>query len=82
MQSYAKNPHRATPDRCDAAHPLHATALDPRVEAFAELLRSVDARDWRAGQAATRQLRALGYSVCLTRPAPETPPPSEKGGRR
>jgi hypothetical protein len=41
---------------------------DPRLEAFAELVASVDRRDWKAGQIATKRLRSLGYSVCLVTP--------------
>ncbi len=36
---------------------------DPRVRAFLNLLRAADERDTKAGIAATRELRALGYSV-------------------
>lgn len=45
-----------------------AGPIDVRLRAFADLLRSVDRRDWRAGQVATRELRGLGFSVCLTKP--------------
>jgi uncharacterized protein YPO0396 len=45
--------------------------VDPRAAAFAELIRAVDRADWRAGQLATRKLKALGFSVCLLKPLPE-----------
>jgi hypothetical protein len=41
---------------------------DPRLAAFADFVDAHDAHDWRAGQVATRRLRALGYSVCLLAP--------------
>ena len=46
---------------------------DPRLEAFASWLLSLEACDWRGGLQATRELRALGVFVCLcptTKPAP------------
>jgi hypothetical protein len=49
------NKHRATPD--------------PRAEAFSEWLASLDRRDWKAGLLATRKLRGMGLSVCLTNPS-------------
>jgi hypothetical protein len=41
---------------------------DPRLEAFTQLLAAVDRRSWPDGQAATRRLRKLGFSVCLIKP--------------
>ncbi len=59
----------------NAVPPDHAPSLpDPRAQAFAEFLESVDHRDWRAGQLATRRLRALGLAVCLV-----TPPGDRRG---
>lgn len=54
--------HAVTPDR-DIALP------DPRLEAFRTLLDAVDRHDWKAGQLATRRLRAIGYSVVIIRPS-------------
>lgn len=51
-----------------------AQTPDPRAQAFAEFLESVNRRDWRAGQLATRRLRALGLAVCLV-----TPPGDRRG---
>jgi hypothetical protein len=41
---------------------------DPRLGAFADFVAAFDARDLKAGQLATRKLRALGISVCLIAP--------------
>jgi hypothetical protein len=56
----------------DAARPS-SDPPDPRLKAFSDLVRSVDRDDWKAGQLATRELRALGFSVCLIKP------PGERG---
>ena len=45
---------------------------DPRVVAFRGFLAAIDAADWKAGLRSTRELRALGLSVCLTRPTGST----------
>ena len=45
-----------------------AIIADPRVLAFAELVEAADRGEWRAGLLASRRLRSMGYSVCLTRP--------------
>jgi hypothetical protein len=42
------------------------SSADPRIVAFARLVSAIDASDPRAGIAATRELRRLGLSVCLT----------------
>lgn len=48
---------------------------DPRLAAFANLIAAFDRRDWKAGRLATRELRALGLSVC-----PITPSGGRRGG--
>jgi hypothetical protein len=63
MQSYNfKVPPSSTETDGSARPP------DERLEAFADLLESVDRSDWRAGQAATKRLRAMGFSVVLVKP--------------
>jgi hypothetical protein len=39
---------------------------DPRMEAFADWLQSLDRRDWRAGVESQRRLRRMGISICTT----------------
>ncbi len=68
MTVYDDVPHRASPGGDGSARSSDATPIDPRLDAFSELLKSIDACDWRAGQAATRKLRALGISCCLIKP--------------
>jgi hypothetical protein len=60
----------ASPARGQRARPdgLRTKPPDPRLGAFADFVAAHDAKDWRAGQLATRRLRALGYSVCLIAP--------------
>jgi hypothetical protein len=43
---------------------VFALSGDPRLDAFADWISAHDRRDVRAGLEATRQLRALGVSVC------------------
>jgi hypothetical protein len=71
MTVYDKIDDRATPDADTAARPH-----DPRLDAFKAFLASIDDRDWRAGQLATRRLRALGLSVCLIKPSDDRRPVS------
>ncbi len=47
---------------------------DARLEAFQDWLKALDARDWKRGLEATRQLRALSISICLV-----TPPGDRRG---
>jgi hypothetical protein len=65
MTVYNKPKPRATPDAGNAARSPDTTPPDPRFEAFRDFLASVDRKDWRLGQTATRRLRELGLSVCL-----------------
>lgn len=46
-----------------------ALSDDPRLEALADWLRATDNNDWKAGRIATRRLRDLGLSICLTKPS-------------
>jgi hypothetical protein len=72
MTVYTNDNSGTTRGREDAARPPDTTArtapTDARLVAFAEWIASIDGRDWKAGLAATRKLRQMGLSVCLTTP--------------
>lgn len=53
------------PAGADAHRPPH----DPRIVAFVAFIRAVDGRDSLATRDASRELRHLGISICLTAPA-------------
>jgi hypothetical protein len=55
-------------DRPSEANPSALLPDDRRVIAFADFVVAFDASDWKAGQLATRRLRALGFSVSLVAP--------------
>ena len=56
---------RSAPDRRGLATPPE----DLRLEAFKDLLTAIDTVDSGASIRATRELRRLGFSVCLTTPS-------------